>query len=72
MFINIIKKRLREGSTWKGILSLLTGLGLFSLTTAQAESIASACTAVYIALSVLMPDKFSGESPEDERENDGE
>lgn len=57
MFLNILKKRLREASTWKALLSLLTVFGL-TLTDAQVDAIAAAGMAVYAALSLLLPDKF--------------
>ena len=60
--------KLNQASTWKGILSLLTAFGLFTLTDMQSDAVASAMASVYIALSVLLPDKMG---VEDERPKDG-
>jgi hypothetical protein len=57
MLWNMIKARLGEASTWKGILSLATGAGL-ALTGQQQEAIVTAIIAVYAALSIILPDKF--------------
>jgi len=57
MFWNMIKKRLGEASTWKGILSVAAGLGL-ALNGQQIEAITAVMVAIYAALSVLLPDKF--------------
>ena len=53
----IIKNRLKEASTWKAIISLLTMFGM-TMTDAQQEAVAVAGAAVYAALSLLLPDKF--------------
>jgi len=58
MVWNMIKVRLAEASTWKGILSVATGLGL-NLSGAQVDVIAAAMVAVYAALSALLPDTFA-------------
>jgi len=58
MIWNMIKNRLHEASTWKAIISLISGLGLFTLTEAQAEAAAAAMIAVYSFLSLILPDKF--------------
>jgi hypothetical protein len=50
--------RFDQASTWKGILTLLTGIGLFALTDVQKDAIAGAMIALYTALSVILPDKF--------------
>ena len=57
MLWNMIKNRLGEASTWKGILTFATGLGL-QLNGVQQEAIVAAMGSVYAALSVLLPDKF--------------
>lgn len=57
MIKNILRRRFKEASTWKAILSLLTVFGL-TLTDAQADAIATAGVSVYAALSLLLPDKF--------------
>lgn len=57
MFWEMIKNRLGEASTWKAILSLAVGVGL-KLTDVQIEAITSAILAVYVALSLILPDKF--------------
>lgn len=54
--------KLNQASTWKGILSLLTAFGLFTLTDMQSDAIATAMASVYIALSVFMPDKMGAEN----------
>ena len=58
MIWRMIKARLGEASTWKGILSVLAGLGL-ALNGEQIDAITAAMVAIYAALSVLLPDKFS-------------
>jgi hypothetical protein len=57
MLWNMIKNRLGEASTWKGLISVATGLGM-SISGQQAEAITAAMVAIYVALSVLLPDKF--------------
>ncbi len=57
MIWNMMKNRLGEASTWKGILSILVGAGL-ALTGVQIELITTAMIAIYAALSVLLPDVF--------------
>jgi len=54
----LILNRLREASTWKAIFSILSGLGLFTLTDAQADAAAAMMIAVYTFLSLILPDKF--------------
>jgi hypothetical protein len=56
MILSMIKNRLREASTWKGILSLLVGFGL-SLNGNQVDTIAIAISSVYAAFSIITPDK---------------
>lgn len=55
MIMKIIKKRLGEASTWKGILSLLVGFGL-TLNGNQIDTIAVAISSVYAAFSIITPD----------------
>jgi hypothetical protein len=57
MIWDAIKARLGEGSTWKGLLSVATGIGL-QLNGQQIDAIAAAMVAIYAALSILLPDKF--------------
>ncbi len=57
MLWNMIKNRLGEASTWKAILSVAVGVGL-KLSDAQMDAITSAMLAVYVALSLLLPDTF--------------
>ena len=57
MIWQMIKNRLGEASTWKGLLSVATGLGL-ALSGQQIEAITAAMVAIYAALSVILPDKF--------------
>ena len=54
----LILNRLREASTWKAIFSILSGLGLFTLTDAQADAATAMMIAVYTFLSLVLPDKF--------------
>jgi hypothetical protein len=56
MILSMIKNRLREASTWKGILSLLVGFGL-TLNGNQVDTIAIAISSVYAAFSIITPDK---------------
>jgi hypothetical protein len=56
MILSMIKNRLREASTWKGILSLLVGFGL-TLNGNQVDTIAIAISSVYAAFSIVTPDK---------------
>lgn len=58
--------KFNQASTWKGLLSLLMALGLFTFSDTQADAIAAAAAAVYMALSVILPDKL------DEKETDGQ
>jgi hypothetical protein len=60
MILSMIKNRLREASTWKGILSLLVGFGL-SLNGNQVDVIAIAISSVYAAFSIITPDKVKEE-----------
>jgi len=60
--------KLNQASTWKGLLSLLMALGLFTLTDTQVDAIAAAAASLYIVLSVFMPDKMG---VEDARPADG-
>jgi hypothetical protein len=57
MIWNMIKARLGEASTWKGLLSLAAGAGL-ALSGQQQEAIVTAIISIYAALSVILPDKF--------------
>ena len=57
MLWEMIKARLGEASTWKGILSFATALGL-QLNGAQTDAIVAAAISVYAALSIILPDKF--------------
>jgi hypothetical protein len=56
MILKMIKRRLGEASTWKGIISLLVGFGL-SLNGNQVDTIAIAISSVYAAFSIVTPDK---------------
>jgi hypothetical protein len=58
--LSVIKRRLGEPSTWKAIISLISALGIFSMTGVQIEAAATAAGAVYAFLSLVMPDKFGG------------
>jgi hypothetical protein len=60
MILSMIKNRLREASTWKGILSLLVGFGL-TLNGNQVDTIAIAISSVYAAFSIITPDKVKEE-----------
>lgn len=59
MIWDMIKSRLGEASTWKGIISVAAGIGLVSFTDAQSDAIAAAMVSIYAALSIVFPDKFS-------------
>lgn len=52
-----ILKRLIEGSTWKGIVSLIFG-SILKYNDADVQTIIAAVGAVYAALAIVMPDKF--------------
>lgn len=56
-----ILARLGELSTWKGILSIICGLGLVTMTDAQADVVATAMIAVYAAISAFLPNNVSTE-----------
>jgi hypothetical protein len=56
--LKIIMARLGEASTWKGILSLLVGMGM-NINGAQVDAIALVMVSVYGLLSVFFPDKFT-------------
>ncbi len=57
MLWNMIKARLGEASTWKGLLTFAGAIGM-KLNGAQEDAIIAACVAIYAALSVILPDKF--------------
>jgi len=57
--IKMVKKRLGEVSTWKGILSILVGLGV-AMSGEQIDLVATAMVAVYAAMSAFIPDKVDG------------
>jgi hypothetical protein len=57
MIWTIIKNRLGEASTWKGLLSAAAGVGL-QLSGVQIDLIAVAMVSIYAALSALLPDTF--------------
>lgn len=59
MIKNYILKRLGEVSTWKGILSIACGLGLVTMTDAQADIVATAMIAVYAAISAFLPNNVA-------------
>lgn len=52
--------RLREASTWKGILAMLTAFGV-AVRPDHGEAIATLGAAVFGAAAVMLPDKFGGE-----------
>lgn len=56
MIKRYLKARLCEASTWKGLISIAVGLGLFSCTDAQVEAIATAMVSIYAAISMFLPD----------------
>lgn len=56
MIKKYIKARLCEASTWKGIISIAMGMGLFTCTTIQVDAIAAAMVSVYAAISTFTPD----------------
>lgn len=58
-FLHFVLARARERSTWLGLVSLATALGLM-LTPEQAEAIVAAGIAVAGLLSVLTVDKKDG------------
>ena len=58
MIWEMIKRRLGEASTWKGLIAIAVGLGM-KLSDAQAEAITTAMVAIYTALSILLPDSFT-------------
>jgi hypothetical protein len=47
-----------QASTWKSLVSLITGIGLFSLTDVQLEAASTAAAAVYVFLSLIINDKI--------------
>jgi hypothetical protein len=50
-----------QASTWKGIITLIVGIGLISLTDVQVDTITTAMVSIYAALSVIFPDIFKTE-----------
>ena len=56
-----ILTRLGEVSTWKGILSIVCGLGLVTMTDAQVDVVATAMIAVYAAISAFLPNNVNVE-----------
>lgn len=53
-----ILARLSEGSTWRGLIWLMTSLGLMQVSTDQAEHIASLGMAAVGVVGALWPDKL--------------
>jgi hypothetical protein len=60
MIKKYMKARLKEVSTWKGIISIACGIGLINFTDVQADAVAAAMVAVYAAISTFLPDKVDG------------
>lgn len=54
---NFIKNRLKEASTWRGIIALLGVFGVV-FSPEQADAVVTACVAVYGAVAVFLPDKL--------------
>jgi hypothetical protein len=71
MIKRYIISRFGEASTWKGIISALCGIGLFTLTGAQTDAIVGVCLAVYAAASVFFPDKVEKAKNETAGTNQG-
>jgi len=63
MIKKYFKARLREVSTWKGIVSIACGIGLLNFTDAQADAVAAAMVAIYAALSTFFPDNVNATKP---------
>lgn len=62
MFAKFFKNRLKEASTYRGIIVILGIFGI-SLSPEKADAIVAGCLAVYGILAAFMPDKF-GEKKE--------
>jgi hypothetical protein len=60
--MSYILARLMEASTWRGILFLLTALGV-QISPEQTNSIITAAAAVIGAISVFLPDSFKPKAP---------
>lgn len=56
MIKKYFRARLKEASTWKGIISVACGIGLINFTDAQTDAVAAAMVAVYAAISMFLPD----------------
>lgn len=56
LIINYILSRLKEASTWRGIIALITG-GWTSLNPEQIEAIIPIALAIVGAIGVFLPDK---------------
>jgi len=61
MFKSYVAARLKEVSTWKGLISILSGIGLIGFTDAQADAVALAMVAIYSALSLFFPNNVKAE-----------
>lgn len=60
MFAKFIKNRLREASTYRGIIVLLGIFGV-SIEPEKADAIVAACIALYGVLAAFFPDKFGAQ-----------
>lgn len=63
MIKKYVKARLKEVSTWKGIISIAAGIGLINFTDAQADAVAAAMVAIYAAISMFLPDSVDAQKP---------
>ena len=61
MIKKYLTSRLKETSTWKGIISFACGIGLINFTDAQADVVATAMVAVYAAISMFLPDSVDAQ-----------
>lgn len=57
--IKYVLARLGEPSTWRGVVTAVTSLGVFTLSGAQADAAIGLGLALHGLLSVVLPDSFS-------------
>ena len=55
--MKFILERLKERSTWVGILTLLATFGIFKLETEQSAALATALSAIVGVILLFLPDK---------------
>lgn len=58
--VKYLLARASEASTVKGVLSIVSALGVTAFSGMDPAQVASICSAVYAGLSIILPDDFGG------------